>query len=218
MLTLCGFAFSNYHSKVKLALLEKQIPHEDELNWARKDDATLALSPLGKVPFLRTDEGGLSESHVILEYLEEAFPERPLLPSDPWQRAKVRELIIFLELHLELVARPLYPQAFFGGKVPDSLIERTRPMLERNVAAFARLAKFSPFLAGDSFTMADCAGYVHLPVVSMASKAIWGEDLLASLPVREYLKRLGERETVQRVAAERKANGELMAREKPSMA
>jgi glutathione S-transferase len=218
MLVLGGFAFSNYYSKVKLALLEKGVPYEEELNWASKDEATLAASPLGKVPFLRTDEGALSESHVILEYIEDAYPEHPLLPADPWQRAKVRELIIYLELHLELVARPLYPQAFFGGKVSDSLIERTRPELERNIAAFARLAKFSPFLAGDSFTLADCAGYVHLPLISMAGKAVWGEDLLAGLPVQDYLKRLGERETVQRVKAERKANGELMARVKPRVA
>jgi glutathione S-transferase len=170
------------------------------------------LSPLGKVPFVKTPEGGLCESQVILEYLEDAHPERPLLPSDPWQRAKVRELIAFLELHLELVARRLYPQAFFGGKVSDSLIERTRPELERNVAAFARLARFSPFLAGEQFTLADCAGYVHLPVIAAATKAIWGEDLLAGLPVRDYVKRMKERPSVQRIDAERKENAELMAR------
>src|SRR5690606_2369787 len=166
-------------------------------------------------PFLKTDQGALCESQVILEYLEDAFPENPLLPADPWQRAKVRELIAFMELHLELVARRLYPQAFFGGKVSESLIERTRPELERNVAAFARLARFSPFVAGERFTLADCAAYVHLPLVSMTSRAIWGEDLMAGLPVRDYLTRMRERPAVKRVDAERKANAELMARERP---
>jgi len=215
MLTLAGFSVSNYHNKVKLALYEKGVAFDEQLNWASKDDETLCCSPLGKVPFLKTDQGALCESQVILEYLEDAFPENPLLPADPWQRAKVRELIAFMELHLELVARRLYPQAFFGGKVSESLIERTRPELERNVAAFARLARFSPFVAGERFTLADCAAYVHLPLVSMTSRAIWGEDLMAGLPVRDYLTRMRERPAVKRVDAERKANAELMARERP---
>jgi glutathione S-transferase len=215
MLTLVGFSMSNYHNKVKLALLEKGVPFQEELNWASKDEATLACSPLGKVPFLRTGQGSLCESQPILEYLEDAYPERPLLPPDPWERAKVRELIQFLDLHLELVARRLYPQAFFGDKVSQGTLDKTRPELERNIAAFGRLAKFGPYLAGERFTMADCVGYVHLPLVSMAGKAIWGEDLLAGLPVRDYLNLLGERETVRQVSAERKLNIEKAAREKP---
>ena len=215
MLTLAGFSVSNYHNKVKLALYEKGVPFDEELNWASKDEQTLCCSPLGKVPFLKTGQGALCESQVILEYLEDAFPDRPLLPGDAWQRAKVRELIAFMELHLELVARRLYPQAFFGGKVSQSLIDATRVELVRNIGAFGRLAKFAPYIAGEAFTLADCAAYVHLPLVSAASKAIWNEDLLAALPVRDYLKRMRERETVQRVEAERKANYELMAVEKP---
>ena len=167
------------------------------------------------MPFLRTGHGTLSESEVIVEYLEDAYPARPLLPADPWQRAKVREIVQFLELHLELVARRLYPQAFFGGKVSESALARTRAELERNIAAFARLARFAPYVAGGSFTLADCAGCVHLPLVSMASKAIWGEDLLAALPVGDYLRLLGERESVRRVNADRKLNAEKIAREKP---
>lgn len=215
MLTLSGFSMSNYHNKVKLALLEKGVPFEEELNWASKDETTLVDSPLGKIPFLNTDEGALCESQAILEYLEDAYPQHPLLPADPFERAKVRELVHFLELYLELVARRLYPRAFFGGKVSQSLLEKTRPELERNICAFARLARFGPYLAGDRFTMADCAGCVHLPLVSMASKAIWGEDLLAALPMHDYLKLLGERESVRRVNADRKVNVERAAREKP---
>lgn len=212
MLVLAGFAVSNYYNKVKLALLEKGVEFTEELNWARKDEQTLEASPLGKVPFLRTPQGTLCESQVILEYLEEAYPQVPLLPADPFERAKVRELLAFTEIHLELVARRVYKQAFFGGTVSQDTIDTTRKDLERGVAAFARLAKFAPFLAGDRFTMADCAGVAHLPVISMACRAIWGEDLLAGLPVRDYVKRLGERPTVQKVNADRKANTAEMAK------
>jgi len=122
----------------------------------------------------------------------------------------VRELIRYTELHLELVARNLYPEAFFGGKVSDSAKEKIGPQLEKNIAAFAGLAKFAPYLAGDSFTLADCAGAVHLQLVASATKIIYGRDYLADLPVRDYLKRLGERPTVQKVNADRKVNTELM--------
>jgi glutathione S-transferase len=147
---------------------------------------------------------------VILEYIEDAYPARPLMPADAFQKAKVREIVRYLELHLELVARNLYGEAFFGGKVSDAAKEKTAEQLAKNVAAFSQLVKFSPFIAGDTFTLADCAAAVHLPLVSSATKIIYGRDCLADLPVREYLKLLGERPAVQTVNADRKTNTELM--------
>ena len=105
MLTLCGFSASNYYNKVKLALLEKDLPFTEELAWVGETDRS--ASPLGKVPYLRTPQGPLCESAVMADYIEAAHPEHPLIPADPYQAAKVRELITFLELHLELVARNL---------------------------------------------------------------------------------------------------------------
>lgn len=208
MLTLCGFSASNYYNKVKLALLEKGIPFQEELAWVGQTD--LVASPLGKVPYLKTDEGPLCESTVILEYLEAKYPQHPLLPADPFAAAKARELLRFIELHLELVARNLYPEAFFGGKVSDAAKEKVAQQLEKNVAAFARLASFSSFIGGAEFTLADVGAAVHLPLVSGASKIIYGKDVLADLPVRDYLKRIGERPAVQKVNADRKTNTELM--------
>ena len=212
MITLCGFALSNYYNKVKIALLEKGLPFAEEMNRATKDEATLADSPLGKVPFIRTPRGALSESQVIVEYIEDLQPEPPLLPVDPFDRAKVREITTYLELHLELVARRLYPQAYFGGKVDEAVIAATRKELERNVAAFMRLAKFSPYVAGDTFTEADCAAVVHLPLISGAAKAVWGEDPLAGTPARDYVRRLAERPSIARINADRKAWIEAQAK------
>ena len=208
MLKLCGFAASNYYNKVKFALLEKGVPFEEELAWVGQTDPE--CSPLGKVPYIRTAQGGLCESGVIMEYIEQAYPDKPLLPADPFAAAKVRELVTFLELHLELVARNLYPEAFFGGKVSDSAKEKIGAQLEKNVAAFAQLARFAPYVAGESLSLADCAAVVHLPLVSGATKLVYGRDFLADLPVREYLKRMGERPTLAQVNADRKANTELM--------
>lgn len=210
MLKLCGFAASNYYNKVKFALLEKGVDFEEELVWLDRTPELLARSPLGKIPFIETEHGRLCESQVILDYIESTYPRNALLPADPYAAAKVRELITFIELHLELVVRELYAEAFFGGKVTDETKERVQKLLKRNVEGFAKLAKFSPYVAGAEFTMADCAGMVHLPLVSMASKIIYGEDALAGMPVRDYVKMLSERPAAQRVNADRKTNAEVM--------
>ncbi len=208
MLKLCGFAASNYHNKVKFALLEKGVPFEEEIAWVGETDPV--ASPLGKVPYLKTENGVMCESAVMLEYIEQRYPQNPLLPSDPFAASKVRELALFLDLHLELVARNLYPEAFFGGKVSDSVKEKVGAQLEKNVAAFAKLVKFAPFVAGDTLSLADCAAVTHLPLVSSATKIIYGKDVLADLPAREYLKMMGERPHMQTINADRKANLALM--------
>lgn len=212
MITLCGIPLSNYYNKVKLALLEKGIPFtEERVETHSHDEAVLSCSPLGKVPFLRTPQGALCESQVIVDYIEAAYPGTPrLIPADPFEAAKVRELVAYVELHLELVARELYPEAFFGGQVSDGTKKRVARVLPENIAAFKRLAKFGPYLAGDTFTMADCAGWVSLPLVAMATKAIYGEDLLAAAGVdwKPHAKLIGERPHAVRVAADRKADQE----------
>ncbi|SNS75747.1 glutathione S-transferase [Noviherbaspirillum humi] len=216
MLKLCGFALSNYYNKVKLALLEKGVAFEEELVWADRSPALLARSPLGKIPFIETEAGSLCESQVIMEYIEQAYPQQPLLPADPYAAAKVRELITFMELHLELVARELYPKAFFGGALSEESQARVQKLLKRNIAAFTKMAKFSPYIAGNEFTIADCAAFVHLPLIGIATKAVFGEDMMAGLPVRDYARMIGERPTAQRVNADRKANQELAAQRKPA--
>ncbi len=218
MITLCGFAASNYYNKVKLVLLEKEIPFEEKLQWVDRSPELLAKSPLGKVPYIEVDGQTLCESQVIVDYLESAYPQNPLLPKDPLAAAKVRELVQFLELHLELVARELYGAAFFGGTASDEVKERVHKQLRRSAQAFGQLAKFGPYAAGRDFTLADCAAVVHLPVISMLTKTVFGEDLLAAYPVKDYLKLMGERPSVQRVTAERKENAELMRQWRESLA
>ena len=214
MLTLCGFSVSNYYNKVKLALLEKGIPFNEELVMTgSKDEAVLAATPLGKVPFLRTEAGTLCESQVIVDYLEAAYPAVPLIPADPFAAAKARELCTYIELHLELVARELYGQAFFGGTVSEEVQTRVRKQLTKNIAAFKRLAKFGPYVGGDSFTIADCAAYVSLPLVAMASKKVLGEDLLvaAGIDWKAYAGLIAQRPSAQKVDADKKADAARMA-------
>lgn len=217
MITLCGFSLSNYYNKVKLVLLEKDIAFSEErVTTGSQDEAVLAATPLGKVPYIRVDTPSgpqtLCESQVIVDYLEAAHPQPALVPADPLAAAKLRELCTFIDLHLELVARELYGQAFFGGTVSEGTKERVRKQLVKNIAGFQRLAKFSPYVGGDSFSVADCTAWASLPLVAMASKAVLGEDLLAAAGVdwKPYIKLLDARPAFARVAADRKADQVLM--------
>jgi glutathione S-transferase len=208
---LCGFSASNYYNKLKLQLLEKGVEFEEELVWAGNTHPKLIdRSPMGKVPFLDTSEGSISESMACAEYIETVYPQNNLLPSDPFRAAKVRELVIHCELHIELVARQLYPEAFFGGKVSEATKERVYTLLVKGISSFAKLTKFKPFIAGPQFTLADCAAIVHLPLIASVGKLIYGEDLFAALPVKDYLRAMAERPAVKTVNADRKTNTALM--------
>ena len=219
MLKLCGFHLSNYHNKVRIALLEKGVPFEEDASCSpSQKDEWLARSPIGKVPILELDGGRrIAESEVICEYLEEAYPQKALLPKDPYERAKVRELVTFVELHLELVARRLYPALFFGaGPASEDTMKAVEKGLLKGVRALKALVKFSPYIAGQELTLADCAAFVSLPLVTLVSKQAFGRDFLEELPqAKPYLKMLGERAAFARVNDDRKkAQAEAFARAK----
>ncbi|AIO33711.1 glutathione S-transferase [Burkholderia pseudomultivorans] len=208
MLQLCGIPLSNYYNKVKFVLLEHDIPFEERpCGLPISDPAVLADSPLGKIPYLKTDEGALFESQVIIEYLAARYPEKAILPSAPFAAAKVRELVETLELYLEWTAREIYTEAFFGGKVSDGMKAHVEKRLPRAIDAFKRMTKFAPYVMGDSFSLADIAAAVHLPVIGMATKAVYGRDFLldAGIDWKAHAKQVGERPAAQRVAADRKA-------------
>lgn len=209
MLKLCGMHLSNYHNKVRIALLEKGVPFEEDSSCTpSQKEEFLARSPMGKVPWLELDGGRrITESQVILEYLEEAYPQKPLLPRDPFARAKVRELVTYLEWYLEMAARRLYGQAFFGkGPVSDGARQAVETDLAKALRAVKGMVKFSPFIAGSELTLADCVAFVHLPLVSLATKIVYGRDFLEALPeVKPYIKMLAERPAFARANEDRKA-------------
>jgi glutathione S-transferase len=207
MLRLCGFHISNYFNKTRIAMMEKGLEFELDPN-CRPSQAPelLERSPMGKVPFLEVDGAVLSESQVICEYLEDRYPQKPLYPRDPLERARVRELITYMELHIELVARRLYGEVFFRRPGSAETRDEVQKLLAKGVRAFATRAKFMPYLAGPQLTLADCAAFVHLPLVGLATKLACGEDAFAAMPqVKPYLAMLGERPAFRQVNDDRKA-------------
>jgi glutathione S-transferase len=207
MIKLYGFALSNYYNKVKFALLEYGVPFEEVSVPFSQDEAFLERSPLGKVPYIETEHGCLCESQAILEYVAAAYPEKALFSPDPWEAAKERELMTFVDVHLELTARNLYKQAFFGGTITDATKGRTEKLLVHHIRGFRRLAKLTPFLRGERFSIADCSGFTSLPLVGMATQAIYGRDFLLDVGIdwKPYVKAINARPAAQRVTDDRKA-------------
>jgi glutathione S-transferase len=118
----------------------------------------------------------------------------------------VRELVTHIELHVELVARRLYGAVFFGGTASDETREQVKKDLAKGIRTLERLVRFDPFIAGRELSLADCAAFVHLPIVSLATKLAYGADALAGMSaLKPYLKMLGERPAFAQVNADRKA-------------
>lgn len=209
MITLHGFPVSNYYNIIKIALLEKDLAFSEQLVLPHKDKGYYEHSKLGKVPFITTEKGAISESVAILEYLERLKPN--LYPQDAFAAAKVHEINMYLKLHMELVSRDFYGAAFFGQAMPtQDEKDKHEKKLVKGIKAFMALAKFSPYVAGESFTAADIAAFIHLPLISICSKAIFEKDLLneCGLDWKPYVKMIGERPSAKSVMADRKAYSE----------
>lgn len=205
MIILCGFGVSNYYNKLKLLLLEKDVPFSERLVYPWQRDMFLQSSPLGKIPFIETEFGGLSESQAIGEYLEERYPAIPMYPAGLFERAKCREIIQHLELNCEWVARRLYKEAFFGGTVSNEEKGAARAKLKDGLEAVGRLSKFSPYILGDRITAADCAAYIHFTMITLATHEIYGEDFVNGvLPqAKDFLRLMNLRPHVQAMMSDR---------------
>lgn len=205
MLTLYGFTFSNYVNMVKMALYEKDMAFDWVDVKPSQEADYLAKSPMGKVPCIETEKGFLSETNIILEYIEETGADIKLMPSDAFERARVREIMKQIEIYIELPARTTLPEAFFGGTVSDEVKATAKKNLAKGIACLKRNASFSPYVAGSEFTYADIMLQYSLGLASQCAKRVLGMDLLADLPeAKQLMETIGQRPSAIRVAEEQK--------------
>ena len=206
MFRLHGFPVSNYTNMVQLALLEKGVPFDYVLAYPDQGSAFLDKSARGKVPVLETPQGFVSETSVILDYLEDCGEGRPLLPQDPFARAQARMLTRMIELYIELPARACFGEAIFGLSTPEAIKDKSRDELVAGFAALKRRAKFAPYVAGDTFSTADIVFLYAVELAALVGKNLWGLDLLGDLPqARKLRQRLGQNPHVQAIATKRDA-------------
>jgi glutathione S-transferase len=162
--------------RVQLVLEEKGVPYEAVLlSFAKGDLKTpehLARSPRGKVPALEDGDLALYESSAIVEYLEEGWPNPPLLPADPRARAIVRIEELECVEYFAAAFQPVARQAFFTPpeRRDAAALETARAGLRAELARLeARAAaRGGPFVTGAALTRADCT---WLPFVEIAGRA-----------------------------------------------
>ncbi|WLH79183.1 glutathione S-transferase [Pseudomonas sp. FP2335] len=206
MLKLYGFSVSNYYNMVKLALLEKGLPFEEVPFFSGQTSDVFAVSPRGKVPVLGVKQGFINETSVILEYIEQSQEGPSLLPAEPFQRAQVLALCREIELYIELPARTCYPEAFMGMPVPEAIKEKSRSELLLGFGALGRHGKFAPYVAGESFTIADLYFMYSVNLACAVGEKLFGLDLLAEMPAaKALLEKLHALPNAQKVAADREA-------------
>lgn len=182
MLKLYGFDVSNYYNMIKLAMAIKGIEYEAVVTYPNQTPEYLAICPTGKVPALATDDGVLIETNVILEYLDEVFPDIPLISGSAYERARIRELMKMIELYIELPARRCHTEAFWGVPVHEETKKEVKRALLNGMQALSRAASFAPYIAGDKMTAADIFFMYSVSLASAVAKKLFSIDLLAEAP------------------------------------
>ena len=203
---LYGINLSNYYAILKAIMLEKGMAFEEVEVNPNQDPDYLTRSPMGKVPCIETDQGFLTETGVIIDYLE-ALGEGPsFYPDDSFARAKVQELMRHIELYLELPARRLYGEVFFNRPPQEEEREAVRKLLKRGFASLGTLASFDPYLAGDEITYADFYFRFTVSLATVVCRKALDWDAYNEVPnVRALIERLNQRESIRRVMADQAA-------------
>ncbi|OWU85833.1 glutathione S-transferase [Oceanicola sp. 22II-s10i] len=181
MARLYHVPLSPFCRKVRLSLAEKRIECEliEERYW-EKDPDFLRRNPAAKVPVLRIDNRTMSESAAICEWLEEVYPEPPLMPRDPDQRLEVRRLVAWFDdkFHSEVTSKLLYERVnkkIMKKGYPDSTnVKAGAAAIKFHLDYMAWLLDHRRWLAGDRMTLADFAAAAHLSCLDYISDVDWG--------------------------------------------
>jgi glutathione S-transferase len=187
----------------KVVMIEKGIEFEEVLVRPNQEADYLSKSPMGKVPCIETEQGFLTETGVIIDYLDALGQGPSFYPADPFTRAKVQELIRYLELYIELPARRLFGDVFFDRPASDAEKADVKEKLERGFMALAGIAKFNPYIAGEQFSYADIYFRFSVTPATIVCKKALDWDAYNEVPdIRDLLGLLDERESIKQALAD----------------
>ena len=207
MRVLYHLPLSPYARKVRLVLAEKRLPFELRVEkvWERRDEY-LEMNPANKVPTL-IEENGLviPDSGVICEYLEEAYPDTPLMGHTLAERVEVRRLVAWFDGKLaEEVTANLLAERFMkrlmGRGNPDAAALRTGyANLRHHMGYIGWLAETRKWLAGSTLSLADFAAAAHLSALDFVGDVDW----TVSAATREWYARVKSRPSFRALLADR---------------
>jgi glutathione S-transferase/RNA polymerase-associated protein len=197
MLTLLDTPLSPYAQKVKMALLEKGIAFEARVLDELDTPEVRAISPRLEVPVLVHDELSLFDSTVILEYIEDAFPEPPLRPASARDRARVRTLEELCDTAYDAVTWGVAEINVFkraSGDLAAAMLERARRQVAGLNARLERDLGGRAWFNGDSFGYGDVCVY---PFVNGAAAVGYKPD--AGGPLDTWLRAMRKRPSAERL-------------------
>lgn len=170
MIKLYDFPMSPRARKVRIVLAEKGLQYEkvtiDITKGEQKKPEYLAINPYGKVPALQDDGTTVYESTIIMEYLNDKYPNPPLLPSDPGQRARARVLMHLGDNAYDGALAAIVGQVFFKPKeqADQSVIEKAKQDLHTCFERLERELGNNDYLLGSTFTLADICFVTWAPL------------------------------------------------------
>lgn len=175
-----------FSRQARLALAEKKLDHELRLEkpWAEGGELR-ALNASGATPVLVDDAAGerrvICESRAILEYLEEAYPDAPLLPPGAAERAEARRLLTWFdrkfdsEVNAYILHEKLEKRAQNLGPPDPAALRAGREHLRWHMDYLSWLLESREGLAGPRYTLADVAAAAHLSCIDYFGDAPWDE-------------------------------------------
>lgn len=192
--------------KIRLQLAQKGLEAElkTELVWERRE-AFLRLNPAGDVPVLLEQDGtNVPGDDVIAEYLEEVYPDPPLLGEDLEARIEIRRLVNWFDRKFAReVSRPLIEEKvvkrFSRAGYADSLaIRAANHNIHHHLAYVTWLAERRNWLAGEQLSLADFAAAAHLSCVDYLGHVPWDDHPVA----RDWYARIKSRPIMRSLLAD----------------
>jgi glutathione S-transferase len=169
---------------VRVMLAEKALPFEATLEkpWEWRE-GFLALNPAGEVPVLVEEDGTVvAGGWPVVEYLEEAYPDTPLIPREIAKRAEVRRLVSWFTQKFErevtdnLVGEKLMKRLSGQGHPYAPAIRAGLSNIQYHLEYIAFLSERRPWLAGSSFSLADIAAAAELSCLDYVGDVPWDSN------------------------------------------
>ena len=180
---LYHFPLSPFSRKVRLVMAEKKIEVElvEERYWEERPEF-LRLNPAGKVPVLRTEGHTFCESNSICEYLNEKYPEPPLMPRAVEDRAEVRRLVswfddkFYHEVTVNLLGERVMKKVKGSGYPESARVKEGAKQIKFHLDYMAWLLDRRRWLAGNTLTMADFSAAAQLSCLDYISDVDWNRS------------------------------------------
>lgn len=202
-LVLIDVALSPFAQKVKIALREKNIPFEIRGTDLTTADPVRAANPRGEIPLLLDGDAAVWDSSIILEYIEDKWPEPALLPKDPLGRARARQIEELCDGPFEAVIFCTSEVTVFRraqGELQAAILAEAKNSLQQLFAYLEQQLGDKPYFGGEAWGRADCAVFPHvMNARGQRTPPPEGSKLAA------WLTRALERPSVQQTMAEAKA-------------